>query len=337
MDKRPKISLIMKVYNGEQYLRAAVDSILSQTYKDFELLIIDDGSTDGSIDIVNSYSDDRIRFLKNDHNMGLCKTQNRAMREALGEYIAIMDCDDISYPGRFARQAAYLDEHPDTVLCGSYRNNIIDDVESDFLPVREYTSESLKFSLCFGNMFFTHSSIMFRGDVCRDNGILYGPARLAEDYQFIIRLSGYGKIALLPEILIAYRIYSQSTSNVRRQELANQAADIRRDYVRSLGLADMYTDILLAEKSDGKGFAEYTAAMCQVAAILGADISQTGNAYDIACSVVREYLLSCQKYSMGLWRAVKKQGYACLFRQDRILGIKLYLACLLDYKRRKDD
>ena len=336
MSERPKVSLIMKVYNGEKYLSAAIDSILSQTYKDYELLIIDDGSTDGSVDIVKGYTDERIRFLQNEHNMGLCKTQNRAMGEARGEYIAIMDCDDISYPDRFARQVAYLDEHPDTVMCGSYRKNIIDDVESDFLPVREYTSETLKFSLCFGNMFFTHSSIMFRGDVCRDNGLMYGPAKLAEDYQFIIRISQYGKIALLPDILIAYRIYSQSTSNVRKQELTNQAVEIRKDYVKSLGLDEKNTDALLLAKAGEDNFDNYVNAMRLVAGKLGADVSWSGNTYDVACDIVRDYLLSCTRYSMKLYKKVKKQGFGDIFKRNRILAVKLYVACLLGYARKDD-
>ena len=116
---QPKISVVMPAYNAENYIREAIDSILAQTFRDFEFLIIDDGSTDHTVEIIRSYSDSRIRLYQNERNMGVAATLNRGLDLARGEYIARMDADDISLPERFAKQAAYMDAHPDVAVCGS--------------------------------------------------------------------------------------------------------------------------------------------------------------------------------------------------------------------------
>ena len=115
----PKITVLMPVYNGEKYLRESVDSILNQTFTDFELLIINDGSTDSSMEILNSYSDSRIRIVTNEVNLRLIKTLNKGIDLATGEYIARMDCDDIADPKRLEIQLQYMEKHPDVAVCGT--------------------------------------------------------------------------------------------------------------------------------------------------------------------------------------------------------------------------
>ena len=115
----PKISVIMPARNAEQYIREAIDSILGQTFADFEFLILDDGSTDATAEIVQCCRDERIRFCPNGRNMGVAATLNRGLALAGGEYIARMDADDISLPKRFEKQAAYLNAHRDVAVLGS--------------------------------------------------------------------------------------------------------------------------------------------------------------------------------------------------------------------------
>ena len=117
----PKISVIMPAYNAERYIREAIDSILRQTWSDFELIIIDDGSTDSTAAIIAGYTDNRIRFCPNAQNMGVAATLNRGLELACGAYVARMDADDISLPERFAKQAAYLDAHPNVTVWNSDR------------------------------------------------------------------------------------------------------------------------------------------------------------------------------------------------------------------------
>ena len=115
----PKVTVLMPIYNGERYLGEAIDSILGQTLRDFELLIIDDGSTDGSRGIIESYSDSRINLVRNDCNLGLVATLNRGLELSRGDYIARMDCDDIALPTRLEKQVQYMDHNPEVGLCGT--------------------------------------------------------------------------------------------------------------------------------------------------------------------------------------------------------------------------
>ena len=109
----------MSVYNGAKYLREAIDSVLAQTFSSFELIIVDDGSTDGTMEILNTYSDPRIRLIRNERNLGLAAARNRAFAAARGEFVAIHDADDASAPDRLAVQVSYFDAHPDVVLLGA--------------------------------------------------------------------------------------------------------------------------------------------------------------------------------------------------------------------------
>src|SRR2546428_1522930 len=124
---RPGVRVLMAVHNGEPHLRAAVESVLAQTYPDFELLIVDDGSTDGSADVVRSYEDRRIRLLENERNLGQIPSLNRALREAHGEYVARLDHDDLCLPERLERQVEELDAEPSAALAGTW----IDVVDED--------------------------------------------------------------------------------------------------------------------------------------------------------------------------------------------------------------
>ncbi|MCP8319033.1 MAG: glycosyltransferase, partial [Candidatus Methylarchaceae archaeon HK01B] len=124
--KSPKITILMSVYNGEKYLREAIDSILNQTFKDFEFLIINDGSTDRTVEILRSYHDSRIKIITNEKNMGLTKSLNKGLKIARSEYVARMDADDISYPRRLEVQYEYMKKNPDVGIVGSW-NDVIDD------------------------------------------------------------------------------------------------------------------------------------------------------------------------------------------------------------------
>src|SRR5690606_37374672 len=120
----PRVTVLLAVHNGERYIQEAIDSILAQTFGDFELLIVNDGSTDATRDLVLSYSDDRIRLVDNDHNIGLPKSLNRGLRLAKGRYIARLDADDISEPDRLAAQVSFLQANPDVAMVGSWYRKI---------------------------------------------------------------------------------------------------------------------------------------------------------------------------------------------------------------------
>ena len=137
----PKVTVLMPVYNGEKYLNQAIDSILTQTFSDFEFLIIEDGSTDQSAEIIKSYSDSRIKLVCNDKNLKLAATLDKGLELSRGEYVARMDCDDISLRERLERQVEYLNSNNDICLVGSgfklISDNKVDVISYEFSGIRK--------------------------------------------------------------------------------------------------------------------------------------------------------------------------------------------------------
>lgn len=230
----PKISVVMPVYNAEKYLREAMDSILNQTYTDFEFIILDDGSKDSSPDIVRSYSDSRIRFYQNEHNMGVAATLNRGLDLATGEYISRMDSDDISMPERFEKQVQYMDAHPDVAVCGC-------DIQlfgADNGPhVFSHSHELLKIDLLF-NSCLAHPSVMMRSALFGNDGLHYDNTySKMEDYALWVLTSQKYKLACIPEILLKYRIHPQQVTQQHTNEHSVQDRMLKSIQIESLGLS----------------------------------------------------------------------------------------------------
>jgi Glycosyltransferases, probably involved in cell wall biogenesis len=331
----PKVSVIMKVYNGERFLREAVDSVLSQTFTDFEFLILDDGSQDSSAEIIKSYTDERIRLIQNAENQGIVAGQNQLIAEAKGEYIAVLDCDDISYPDRLQRQVEFLDSHPNFIFCGTYRYGIKDGELTDDFKIRKLKNSTLKFMLYFTNP-ITHSSLMFRSSMYREDGISYGPEKVAEDYGAIVDMAMTHPIAILPERLVAYRVVSDSVSNTRMQELLDASINIRIRYLdkasissESKGVIKMYYHHQLGP-DDAESFLE---AVSELAESTGADIQPRGNAFEAMCDLVTEYIQTVGEYSPKMWRTIRNSDYKHLTSIKTDLGRKFLAASMMHIKR----
>lgn len=227
----PKISVVMPVYNGEKYLREAMDSILGQTYTDFEFIIIDDGSKDSSAEIVRSYDDPRIRFHQNEHNMGVAATLNRGLDLATGEYIARMDADDISLPERFAKQVAYMDEHPEVAVCGC-------DIElfGARYEKRIFAREPKQMR---ADMFFScglaHPTAMMRGELFGPGGFRYNEQfSKMEDYALWLEVLEKHDISCMPEVLLKYRIHPGQVTNSTGPEVCAQAQRLKERQLKKL-------------------------------------------------------------------------------------------------------
>jgi glycosyltransferase involved in cell wall biosynthesis len=212
----PKVSVLMSVYNGEQYLREAVESILSQTFYDFEFLIIDDASTDASVRIIQSYNEPRIKLVQNASRMGLTRSLNRGIQLAAGEYLARMDADDISLPERLERQAAFLDEHPS---CSVVATRIIQvdgaGAEVGYWTEERETNTSLEIyqQLPKSNC-VAHPSVMLRAAIARRYG--YNERQKhSQDYDLWLRLCADGlHIEKLDEALLRYRVHQNSITHL---------------------------------------------------------------------------------------------------------------------------
>lgn len=245
------ISVILPVYNAEKYVREAIESILNQTYDDFELIIINDGSKDKSGNIIASFSDSRIRNIPNDKNMGLIYTLNKGLSLAQGKYIARMDADDIAYPNRLEMQMDYMEGHPDCIVCGTdvmpYKNNH----DLWFLStIYKYDDKSIKKQLVMTSC-FAHPTVMIRSEVLRKTGICYNDSyKYAEDYKFWIDLEPYGQFHNIKKRLLHYRItQTQVTHNKSNQTIAQRTKrKCQKEYLERLYPKDKEIVQLLFEE-----------------------------------------------------------------------------------------
>jgi glycosyltransferase involved in cell wall biosynthesis len=240
--KAPLISVLMPAYNAEKYLREAIDSILGQTFTDFEFIIVNDGSTDASREIILSYKDRRIRLVGNEYNMGLIKSLNKGLNYAGGEYIARMDADDISLPERFAAQVSFMEKHPEIGICGTWVANIGKGSGKSWTPPID--DATIQCQLLF-NVPLVHPSVMMRRSLFTDFDLLYADYPHAEDYALWRQASLYTKFANIPQILLSYRHHDCQVGQVHRIEQISSTKRVHRDLLKRLGMHPTEAEIEL--------------------------------------------------------------------------------------------
>ncbi len=243
----------MPVYNSSQYLKEALESVLAQTWTEWELVTIDDGSTDGSTEILNSYCklDRRIKLISQPHQ-GLVPALNNGLRSAHGAYIARLDSDDLALPDRLEKQVRLLDASPEVVIVGC-AYSVIDEggVESHIVRYPG-TDTSIRWRMLFYNC-FAHSSVMLRAQVIRDHGLAYDEAaRHVEDYELWSRILTYGKGMNLPARLIKYRQHSQQTSTTNAGMVQSMSDRISAQNIRRLGISIPEEDVQVLRQWNGK-------------------------------------------------------------------------------------
>lgn len=214
----PTISVLMPVYNTPiPFLREAVQSILDQSYQDFEFLIVDDGSTGETRQYLEQLHDPRIRLIRNEKNLGITKALNIGLRAAQGRYIARMDGDDVSYPERLEKQLAFMRSNPDVVVCGS--RLLTEDNKTTRLDVCSESREQYRVRLLFSNPGPAHSTAFIDREVLCANSIEYDEKLVyAQDYGLWSTLISYGRICILPEILLLRRRGDDSITVRHRAE-----------------------------------------------------------------------------------------------------------------------
>lgn len=211
MKNHPKVSVLMSVYNDAVHLKEAINSILNQTIKDFEFIIIDDGSTDVSVDILRRYEkqDSRVKVYTNESNIGLAKSLNKGFLLSSGEYIARMDADDYAYPIRLQKQLEFMEAHKNIMVCGTSME-IYEDHNKFMVPPTAHNA--IAAGLIFGTNFY-HPTVMFRASFIGDNQITYPEdCKYAQDYGLWVKLLKLGKkdiFANLEEPLLKYRTHPE--------------------------------------------------------------------------------------------------------------------------------
>jgi len=252
----PKVSVVIPVYNREKYVAVAIDSILSQTFSDFELLVVDDGSTDRTIDVVLSYSDPRIRLVRNNANRGVATTRNKGIQLARGEYLAFLDSDDWAYPKRLAKQIAFLDNHPDYAAVGSWIEWMSEEGRPSGRIKRKPTSPGEIAAWRLFQQGIENSASMARTDMLR----AYRHREefdICEDFELWARIAAHHKLATLPEVLVRRRMHAGQLTQQKAARTDGQRLAIYAAQFHLLGISFTDTDLkrhLLLRSMRKRGF-----------------------------------------------------------------------------------
>lgn len=236
-----KASILIPVYNGAPFLKETIDSILNQSFTNFELILLNDASPDNSEEIIKRYTDSRIRYYQNEKNLGISASRNKLMDLAQGEYWIVMDDDDISYPQRLAEQIKFMDEHPEITMAGSWCELFSSHPTPGFLNKIKYLFYNLGWIWTqknypgWNDMFqgnpIMHTSSILRGSDIKKHGILYNQDYSpAEDYDLCRQILAAGlKLANIPQILVKYRWFGNNVSITKRPAMKIADKKVKAD------------------------------------------------------------------------------------------------------------
>jgi len=342
MVKKPLVSVLMPVYNGEKYLKDAIESILKQTYCNFEFLIINDGSTDRSVGIIQSYRDTRIRLVHNNTNIKVSATLNKGLDLAIGKYVVRMDCDDVALPERIEKQVKYMNENQNVVMCGSWMRSFGNGHKSVMRVPISY--ENIQCHMLFNNVIF-HPTVILRLEELRDKGFYYNiKLGFGEDYELWLRIMTCHKIVNIPKVLLNHRIhdehYAMNLENYKSMQL--DAADKMRLmqlnrlglYINDSGVA-MHTSISCFRFRHDRDFIE--AAECWLNKLYMKNKDKRIYS-DINFKEVLGYywFLVCNNNTcLGLWSWYKYWGSSLskISNIDAKLIVKFLVKCLIKWHR----
>jgi len=243
LNTTPKITVLMPVYNNEKYLRPAIESILSQTFADFEFLIINDGSTDQSEEIIKSYEDARIRYDKNEINSGIIVTLNKGIDMARGEYIVRMDGDDISLPSRLQIQFDFMEKNQNLGVSGGRIESI--GKITGHTPITLIEPEQIKANLIFSTP-FSHPSVIIRKKILIDNNLRYDENYPhAEDYELWTRVTEISQLGNSDKKILKYRLHDESICGKYSDEQAKSAEKVRIKLLAKLDIRPSSDELTL--------------------------------------------------------------------------------------------
>lgn len=318
---KPKVSVIMPVYNAENYVKETIEGILNQTFRDFELLIINDHPTDGTMDIVRSIRDDRIRIIENDKNRGIAYSRNKGLEEARGSYIALMDDDDLTDKARFELEVNYLDSHPEIDVIGGGSINIDESNRRQTQSIFMVTSPN---DIRVQMMFFcpmANGSTMFRKSIIDTYGIRYQEKCLGmEDYRFWIEVSLHAQIVNLQKTLLYWRV----SRNAETTRVTENKKEERKKLFAKFQIYALEANGFRLTESEKQIFTE---AFEESKSIIYQNVDQlqrvlrklVKQAYDLELPFAGEMRLICRNYYVEMLRrngivckkGLKKKGFAC--------------------------
>ena len=245
----PRVSVIIAAFNAARYLPATLDSVLSQTFSDFELIVVDDASTDTTASVALSTGDPRVRVIRLAENVGTGAARNRGLAEARGEYIATIDADDTSYPGRLAMQSAYLEGHPEVVLVAHAFDFVSPEgrIEGRLADIPT-TDAEIRCTLLLHNPIGA-STVLFRAEAARASGG-YAPTGTAEDYAFVLHIADLGRLAQLPDVLGTYRRHAEGLASQQSTELRANSVTLSTSAISRFLDRDIDPAVVRAAKNE---------------------------------------------------------------------------------------
>lgn len=257
------VTVLMPVFNAGRYIEEAINSILGQTYSDFEFLIIDDGSTDRSMELISSFEDPRIKVLKNDKNKGLIETLNKGLELINTKYVVRTDADDVSLPERLKEQVLFMENNPEVGACGTWFDSILSDGKTvsggrfltDFEQIRLRHLYQIQ---------IIHGTSILRTSVLDKNGLRFDKSFAhAEDYDFFDRLGNVSKIANVPRVLYKIRHHDGRVSNVHAQTQKDNSNRVKYRIFNKIGLDIRASELSMIEELMHQNYAHFTADMTE--------------------------------------------------------------------------
>lgn len=298
---KPLISVVMPVHNGLPYLNQAIESVLSQSLGDFELICIDDASSDGSAAVLAAIQDPRLRLVRNRKQSGLAMVLNRGLRLARGKYWARMDADDVSLPRRLELQALFLERHSEISLVGAWAKTI--GLPKEQVWKFPLAAEAIKAELLF-NSPLIHSSVMLRREDFQRKGLRYDKTvEHAQDYELWERAAQKLQLANLPKVLLRYRIHAKQIGRAHGAGQARTAADVRARQLERLKLGATKRGLLLHDQISTWKFSTNTSFLRRVESWLTAieRANQSTRQYETAAfhaALERRWWAACRSATM---------------------------------------
>ncbi|UCV05492.1 glycosyltransferase family 2 protein [Dechloromonas denitrificans] len=308
MERTPKISVVMPVYKVERYVAHSIQSVLDQSMDDWELILVDDASPDASAEVIAKFTDQRIRYLKHENNKGLAEARNTGIHAAQGDYIALLDSDDVALPDRLAKQVRFLENNPGVGLVGTWAELIDEAGNKAGLRSNPYPDNLLRPMLVFRNPFIA-SSLMIRKNALPTD--LFR-TMLAEDYDLTSRIAENWDIVYLPNYLIQYRINTQGLMGTRWPQIKADCWTTQQRLLTQVGISANNAEAKLHQKishatTDGIESTEAKWAGRWMVKILQAN--ETSRLYDQ--SLLRKV---CEEVLLSLWRGAAKEGISTVFK-----------------------
>lgn len=312
LNNNPLVSVIIPAYNAEKYVEVAVRSIMNQTYKNLEIIVTDDCSTDSTFAILEKLAseDSRIRLYRNETNLKIVKTLNNMVLLANGKYIARMDADDISLPERIEKQVKFLEENPDIAFCGTNAVIIDENGRKIGKSCHPLACKEIRFFLQFYSTFF-HPAIMIRSGVYKED--LYDEDFLyAEDYELWARMIFSENLqgANLKEKLLEYRVFKGQTSAIHQEKQADAAARIFDKYrIVSEENVEFHKNLFFLQKALGVGTVQYAKKIFK--ALFGKNFK---NSF-ISAKEIMSFIYTHYPKRIFLWFALQPEGIFVLLVQ----------------------